>query len=134
MLATPEKWAVVSSKWSKRKAVKSVSLFVFDELQLLGEGGGLYEVVVARARMMQAQTTDHAIRILGLSASLANYDDMARWLGVQFPQNTFNFDPSIREVPLDSAVFGFDQNHKTTRVLAMAKPCFNGIKKYTGDC
>lgn len=72
-----------------------MTLFIFDEVHLIGEGKEVFEVAMSRVRMMQAQL-ENKIRIVALSASLANYDDIARWLGIEFPQNTFNFDPSER--------------------------------------
>ena len=36
VVATPEHWDMLSRRWKQRKAVQDVSLFVVDELHLLG--------------------------------------------------------------------------------------------------
>jgi len=52
------------------------------------------------------------LRIVALSTSLANAKDVANWLGIAFPQNTFNFDPIVRPVPLEIHLQGYDQYNK----------------------
>jgi pre-mRNA-splicing helicase BRR2 len=56
--------------------------------------------------------------MVGLSTSLANYKDMAEWIGAV---QVFNFHPSVRPVPLEIAISGFDQNNQNSRLLAMQK-------------
>ena len=48
-----------------------------------------------------ANDESNKIRIVALSTSLANAKDVANWLGISFPANTFNFHPSVRPVPLE---------------------------------
>jgi pre-mRNA-splicing helicase BRR2 len=60
---------------------------------------------------------------------LANAKDVANWLGISFPSNAFNFHPSVRPVPLEIHIQGFDHNNKQTRVLAMMRPAYNELKK-----
>jgi hypothetical protein len=40
VIATPEHWDMLSRRWKQRKAVQAVSLFVVDEMHLLGGPGG----------------------------------------------------------------------------------------------
>lgn len=72
---------------------------------------------------------EKSIRIVALSTSLANAKDVSNWLGIAFPQNTFNFHPSVRPVPLEIHIQGYDHNNKNTRVLAMERPAYNTLKK-----
>ena len=125
IIATPENWDIMSKNWRKRNQVRSVTCYIFDELQLLEESGCNYEIIASRVSYMQKEIKTHAIRIVALSTSLANGKDVAQWLGISFPGNTFNFPVSIRPMPLDIHIQTFDHNHKDTRVLAMGKPTFN---------
>lgn len=49
---------------------------------------------------MQSEV-ERKVRIVGLSTPLANSKDVAAWLGVAFPSNTFNFHPSVRPNPIE---------------------------------
>lgn len=83
---------MLSRRWKQRKNVQAVSLFIVDELHLIGGAKGpCIEVVASRMR----QISSHAptpIRMLGLSTSLANAKDLAQWLGAS-THATFNFPP-----------------------------------------
>lgn len=126
ILSTSERWDSLSRRWRQRKNVQNVSLFIIDELHLVGgEAGPTLEVVVSRARYVASQLERH-VRIIGLGSSLANARDVGDWIGAS-PQNVFNFAPSVRPVPVVTHIHGFDMNHFGTRILSMAKPTFNAI-------
>lgn len=93
-------------------------------MQLLPEGGATYEVIASRIRYLQNEV-ERKIRIVALSSPLANSKDVSNWLGIPFPTNCFNFHPSVRPVPLEIHIQGFDHNNKSTRVLAMERPAYN---------
>jgi len=40
-VSTPEKWDVLSRRWKQRKNVQTVSLFIVDELHLIGGDEGV---------------------------------------------------------------------------------------------
>lgn len=128
IVSTPENWDFLSRKWRQRKVIQKVGLYIFDELQLLPELSSVYEVISSRVRYMQNEV-ERKIRIVALSTPIANAKDIANWLGISFPQNTFNFHPSVRPVPLEIHIQGFDHNNKATRVLAMERPAYNQLKK-----
>ena len=51
IVATAEHWDRVSRRWRRQKAISDISLFIVDELHLLGsDGGPALEVVVSRMR------------------------------------------------------------------------------------
>lgn len=81
IMSTPENWDFISRKWKQRKVVQRVSLYIFDEIHLLPEGGAVYEVIASRVRYMQNEI-EHPIRIIALSTPLANAKDVANWLGI----------------------------------------------------
>lgn len=73
---------------------------------------------------------ERQIRIVALSASLADARDVAQWLGCS-SNATFNFHPSVRPVPLELHVQGFNVTHNASRLIAMAKPVYNAILKHS---
>lgn len=81
IISSPENWDVMSRRWKTRKSVQTVSLFIVDELHLIGgEVGPVLEVIVSRMRFIASQT-ESPIRILGLSTSVANAEDLGKWIG-----------------------------------------------------
>ena len=126
VVSTALQWDVISRRWKQRKTVQTVALYIFDELHLIGglEGHTL-EVIVSRARYVASQL-ERKVRIVGLSASLANAKDVGDWIGVAH-HSLYNFPPDVRPVPLEIHLHAFDANHFGSRMLQMSKPTFNAI-------
>lgn len=132
IVATAEKWDVLSRRWKQRKNVQNVHLFVADELQLLGgEEGPVLEVVCSRMRYISSQI-ERQIRIVALASSLADARDVAQWLGCS-ANSTFNFHPSVRPLPLELHIQGFNITHNASRILAMGKPVYNAIMRHSAS-
>jgi activating signal cointegrator complex subunit 3 len=55
--------------------------------------------------MMTSAKTQKPIRIVGLSATLSNYEDLAKFIGAD-GQGTFYFDSSYRPTPLKCGFYG----------------------------
>jgi len=126
IVATPERWDMLSRRWKQRKNVQSVALFIADELHLVGgEAGPVLEVVVSRMRYISSQT-ERLIRVVGLSTSLANARDLGEWLGAN-SHSLFNFPAAVRPVPLDIHVTGVDIINFDSRMQAMARPVYSAI-------
>jgi pre-mRNA-splicing helicase BRR2 len=70
------------------------------------------------------------MRIVGLSASLANAREVGEWMGVPI-KSLFNFSPKIRPIPLEISIQTFDQNSYPARLMAMAKPTYNAIVRHS---
>lgn len=123
-------WDMLSRKWKQRKAIQNISLYIFDELQLVGgKEGPTLEIVTSRARFVASQL-ERAVRIIGLASSLANAKDVGDWIGASVG-NVYNFAPDVRPVPLDLHILTYETNHASSRILAMAKPTYNAIIKYS---
>ena len=130
IVTTADKWDILSRRWKQRKNVQSVNLFIVDELHLIGgEDGPVLEVVCSRMRYISSQI-EKQIRIIALSASLTDAKDVAQWLGCN-ANATFNFHPSVRPIPLELHVQGFNVTHNATRLAAMSKPVYNAISKFS---
>ena len=71
------------------------------------------------------------IRIIGLACPIANGRDFAQWLGVSLEAGSyFNFAPNVRPTPIEKSVQTFDQFTRHARLLSMAKPTFNHVKRH----
>lgn len=102
IVTTPEKWDVVTRKANGgNDLVSKVRLLIIDEVHLLHEDrGAVIESLVART-LRQVESTQSMVRIVGLSATLPNYLDVAEFLRVNPMSGLFFFDDSFRPVPLE---------------------------------
>ncbi len=107
IVTTPEKWDVVTRKSTgDTELVQKVRLLIIDEVHMLhDERGAVLESLVARTER-QVESTQTLIRIVGLSATLPNYVDVADFLKVNRMQGLFYFDASFRPVPLEQHFIG----------------------------
>ncbi|KAI3919601.1 hypothetical protein MKX01_018424 [Papaver californicum] len=129
VISTPEKWDSLSRRWKHRKHIQQVSLFVIDELHLLGgQGGHILEVIVSRMRYIASQS-ENRIRIVALSTSLANAKDLGEWIGAT-SHGLFNFPPGVRPVPLEIHILGVDIANFEARMQAMTKPTYTAIVQH----
>ncbi|CAI2164952.1 17078_t:CDS:2 [Funneliformis geosporum] len=132
IFATPTQWDVMSRRWKQRKNVQTVALFIADELHLIGSDvGPTYEIIVSRMRYI-AHQTKNPIRIVCLSTSLANAQDLGEWIGAT-PHTIFNFHPSVRPVPLEIHIQSYSIPHFASLMMAMAKPTYVAITTYSSD-
>lgn len=126
IICTPTQWDIISRRWKQRKNVQTLGLFIADEVHLIGGSiGPTYEVIVSRIRYMSSQT-EHKVRIVGLSTSLANARDIAEWMRVP-SQATFNFHPRERPVPLEIHIQSYSIPHFPSLMIAMARPAYTAI-------
>ncbi|KAF2133628.1 Sec63-domain-containing protein [Dothidotthia symphoricarpi CBS 119687] len=107
IVTTPEKWDVVTRKSTgDTELVQKVRLLIIDEVHMLhDERGAVLESLVARTQR-QVESTQSLIRIVGLSATLPNYVDVADFLRVNKMAGLFYFDQSFRPVPLEQHFIG----------------------------
>uniref|UniRef100_A0A8C5ESZ6 Activating signal cointegrator 1 complex subunit 3 n=1 Tax=Gouania willdenowi TaxID=441366 RepID=A0A8C5ESZ6_GOUWI len=116
LVTTPEKWDVVTRKSVGDVALTQiVRLLILDEVHLLHEDRGpVLESLVART-IRQVESTQSMIRILGLSATLPNYLDVASFLHVNPYIGLFFFDSRFRPVPLGQTFVGIKTNNKVNK-------------------
>ncbi|MFD2623163.1 DEAD/DEAH box helicase, partial [Streptomyces chumphonensis] len=79
-VATTEKFEAISRTGSLRAALAEVGCLIVDEIHLLGDPtrGPVLEALLARVREDSAQ-----VRIVGLSATVANAGQVTDWLGAR---------------------------------------------------
>ena len=175
IVATPGTWDAATRGLRKSSSwIRRVELMVLDEIHLLGGGGGaeggggsggcgssgaVLEAVVSRARRLSASfsssssSSSSKLRLVALSASLSNADDVASWLGVGENLSSssssassggaskttnpflFNFRPSARPMPLEAHIQGYPGKHYLPRMASMNKPTYSAIAVHapTGD-
>ncbi|PBJ73680.1 ATP-dependent RNA helicase [Trypanosoma cruzi cruzi] len=127
LCTTPEKWDGLSRSWQVRRYVTAVRLVIFDEIHMLGsDRGPILEVIVSRMRYI-GWHRQAPIRLVGLSTAVANPADLSSWLGVQEKWAIFNFDPSVRPVPMRVYISGHHGRNYCPRMAAMNKPMYNAI-------
>lgn len=110
IVTTPEKWDSITRKWTDHhRLVQMVKLLLIDEVHILKDiRGATLEAVVSRMKVMGAN-----IRLIALSATVPNSEDIAIWLGrdssnQNFPAYRETFGEEFRPVKLQKHVHGFD--------------------------
>jgi pre-mRNA-splicing helicase BRR2 len=88
---------------------------VADDLHLVGEPGAILEVVMSRMRMISMECQ---FRIVGLSLSVADYKEMAEWLGAR---HVFNFAPTTRCNNIQISISSYDNSNRPLRVQMMVR-------------
>ncbi|KAK9814715.1 hypothetical protein WJX72_010327 [[Myrmecia] bisecta] len=118
IVTTPEKWDVITRKGGDVSVAASVRLLIIDEVHLLNDDRGpVIETLIARTQR-QVEASQSMIRIVGLSATLPNYKDVATFLGVNVDTGLFYFDASYRPVPLEMQFVGVsERNMMAARAL-----------------
>lgn len=89
----------------------------------------ILEVVCSRMRYISSQI-ERKIRIVALSSSVANAKDLGQWLGAS-THGLFSFHPNVRPVPMELHIQGFNIAHTQSRLIAMMKPVYLSICKYS---
>ena len=98
----PEKWDLFTRKHDD--IFKNLKLVIIDEVHLLNEDRGrVLECIVART-IRKCEILQKFTRLVGLSATLPNYYDVADFLRVK--EGLFAFDSSYRATPLTMKFFG----------------------------
>ncbi|KAL7728232.1 hypothetical protein ACLKA6_005645 [Drosophila palustris] len=125
LVTTPEKWDVVTRKGSGDVALISlVKLLIIDEVHLLhGDRGPVIEALVARTLRL-VESSQSMIRIVGLSATLPNYIDVAHFLRVNPMKGLFYFDSRFRPVPLDTNFVGIKSVKPLQQIADMDQCCY----------
>lgn len=119
IVSTPEKWDIISRKLSNAELVRDIGLLVIDEIHLLHDKrrGRVIENIVARHKRL-----DETPRLVGLSATLPNYRDVAEFLGVE-QAGLFFFDSRFRPVPLEQSFVGVYAQSPLKQARAINQAC-----------
>lgn len=115
IIATPEKWDFITRRAARLDPLMSkLKLFLIDEVHSVREKvrGALLEVLIARTKSRDPDT-----RIIAVSATIPNADDIAEWIGSRQrsardkPETRkltpFVFSEDFRPCPLRKEIYGF---------------------------
>lgn len=132
IITTPEKWDIVTRKSGDRTYTQLVRLIIIDEIHLLHDDRGpVIEALVART-LRQIETTQEMVRLVGLSATLPNFEDVATFLRVNPEKGLFYFDHSFRPVPLQQQYIGVTEKKALKRFQLMNEICYEKVLQQAG--
>jgi activating signal cointegrator complex subunit 3 len=127
LVVTPEKWDVMTRKSSDAALTALVKLLIIDEIHLLNEDrGAVLEAIVART-LRQVERSQSMIRIVGLSATLPTYKDVAIFLRVNVDKDLFYFDNAYRPVPLETGFIGVMGSNPNKQRATMLEVTFRKV-------
>ncbi|GCB24855.1 pre-mRNA-splicing factor brr2 [Aspergillus awamori] len=133
IVTTPEKFDVITRKASETSYTRLVRLVVIDEIHLLHDDRGpVIESIVSRTIRKVEQTGD-PVRIVGLSATLPNYRDVASFLRVDPLKGLFHFDGSYRPCPLKQEFIGVTDKKAIKQLKTMNDICYNKVLEQVGQ-
>lgn len=122
LITTPEKWDILTRKNDETDILRNLRLIIIDEVHLLhDQRGPVIESIVARTT--SNPVTHASTRIVALSATLPNYDDVACFLKVP-KSSTFFFDSSYRPCPLSQIFCAIKDNNAAKKITTMNQICF----------
>ncbi|XP_055955275.1 U5 small nuclear ribonucleoprotein 200 kDa helicase [Patella vulgata] len=132
IVCTPEKWDIITRKGGERTYTQLVRLMIFDEIHLLHDDRGpVLEALVART-IRNIETTQEDVRLVGLSATLPNYEDVATFLRVDPKEGLFFFDNSFRPVPLEQQFIGITEKKAVKRFQLMNDIVYEKVLEHAG--
>ncbi|KAL2018870.1 hypothetical protein VTK56DRAFT_295 [Thermocarpiscus australiensis] len=132
IVTTPEKWDVITRKATDISYTNLVRLIIIDEIHLLHDDRGpVLESIVSRT-IRRSEQTGEPVRIIGLSATLPNYRDVASFLRVDFNKGMFHFDSSYRPCPLRQEFIGVTDRKAIKQLKTMNDITYQKVLEHVG--
>jgi len=132
IVTTPEKWDVITRKATDLSYTNLVRLIIIDEIHLLHDDRGpVLESIVSRTIRKMEQTGD-PVRLVGLSATLPNYRDVASFLRVDPLKGMFHFDGSYRPCPLRQEFIGITEKKAIKQLKTMNDITYTKVLEHVG--
>ncbi|KAH7123827.1 Sec63 Brl domain-containing protein [Dendryphion nanum] len=133
IVTTPEKYDVITRKATDSSYINLVRLICIDEIHLLHDDRGpVVESIVARTIRRSEQTGEH-VRIVGLSATLPNYRDVASFLRADPEKGVFHFDATFRPCPLKQEFIGVTDKKAIKQLKTMNDVCYTKVLEQVGQ-
>ncbi|KAL9034112.1 MAG: hypothetical protein Q9214_007196, partial [Letrouitia sp. 1 TL-2023] len=109
-----------------------VHLIIIDEIHLLhDERGPVLEGIISRT-IRKTEQTGVPVRLVGLSATLPNYRDVASFLRVDLARGLFHFDGSYRPCPLQQEFIGVTEKKAIKQLKTMNDVCYEKVIEQVG--
>ena len=132
IVTTPEKWDIITRKSGDRTYTQLVKLVIIDEIHLLHDTRGpVLESLVART-IRQVEETQEPVRMVGLSATLPNFEDVATFLRVDPEKGLFFFDNTFRPVPLQQQYIGITERKALKKIQLQNEICYEKVIQRAG--
>lgn len=132
IVTTPEKWDVITRKSTDTSYTNLVRLIIIDEIHLLHDDRGpVLEAIVSRTVRRMEQTNEY-VRLVGLSATLPNYKDVATFLRVDEKKGLFYFDATYRPCGLQQQFIGITEKKAIKRYQVMNEVCYEKVLDQAG--
>ncbi|KAK5654988.1 hypothetical protein OQA88_6747 [Cercophora sp. LCS_1] len=132
IVTTPEKWDVITRKATDMSYTNLVRLIIIDEIHLLHDDRGpVLESIVSRT-IRRTEQTGEPVRIVGLSATLPNYRDVASFLRVDMKTGLFHFDGTFRPCPLRQEFIGVTERKAIKQLKTMNDITYNKVIEHVG--
>ncbi|KAK4673654.1 Pre-mRNA-splicing helicase BRR2 [Podospora pseudopauciseta] len=132
IVTTPEKWDVITRKATDISYTNLVRLIIIDEIHLLHDDRGpVLESIVSRT-IRKTEQTGEPVRIVGLSATLPNYKDVASFLRVDMAKGLFHFDGSFRPCPLRQEFIGITERKAIKQLKTMNDITYTKVIEHVG--
>jgi pre-mRNA-splicing helicase BRR2 len=132
IVTTPEKWDVITRKATDTSYTNLVRLIIVDEIHLLHDDRGpVLESILSRTIRRMDQTHDE-VRVVGLSATLPNYKDVAAFLRVDVKKGLFYFDATYRPVGLKQQFIGVTEKKAIKRLQTINEVCYEKVLNEAG--
>lgn len=127
IVTTPEKWDIITRKSAEKSFTRLVKLLIVDEIHLLhDERGPVLEAIIART-LREAESVANATRVVGLSATLPNYKDVAAFLRVNPSSGLFYFGAEHRPCPLQQCYVGITSKKALKRFQLMNEVTYEKV-------
>ncbi|POM85354.1 Sec63 Brl domain protein [Cryptosporidium meleagridis] len=114
IVTVPEKLDIMTRTYTSDDSTGQVNLFnslqcvIIDEIHMLGdERGPSVEAIVSRI-LYNVEVSQRPIRLVGLSATLPNWEDFATFLNVN-KNDAFFFSQAFRPTPLEKTIIGVNE-------------------------
>lgn len=132
IVTTPEKWDVITRKATDLSYTNLVRLIIIDEIHLLHDDRGpVLESIVSRT-IRKMEQTGEPVRLVGLSATLPNYRDVATFLRVDPEKGMFHFDGSFRPCPLRQEFIGITEKKAIKQLKTMNDITYTKVIEHVG--
>ncbi len=132
IISTPEKWDIITRKSGEKTFTELVKLIIVDEVHLLHDSrGSVIESIISRT-IRRIETTFEKVRIVALSATLPNYEDVATFLKVDPKVGLFYFDSTFRPIPLEQKYIGISEKKSIKKMLLMNEITYEKVIERAG--
>lgn len=131
IISTPEKWDIITRKAGEKAFTELVKLIIVDEIHLLHDTrGAVIESIIART-VRKMESTNEKVRVVGLSATLPNYEDVGAFIHVK-KEGIFYFDSSYRPIPLEQRYIGITEKKSVKKMLLMNEIVYEKVMERVG--